>query len=88
MILYYYWLIVTVANSLWNNLLQPVGRKQITETRLFDYFICPTEENPYIFTKRNSLSTYLWLFRDIMLIFLSRLEFGLIFKCQILFVSY
>ncbi|XP_049820402.1 phospholipase B1, membrane-associated isoform X2 [Aethina tumida] len=48
-----------IANSLWNNLLQPVGRKQITETRLFDYFICPTEENPYIFTKRNSLSTYL-----------------------------
>lgn len=43
------------ANLLWNNLLQPVGRKS---TRLLKHvmekFQCPTQEAPYLFTNVNT----------------------------------
>lgn len=46
---------ILVANSLWNNMLERVGNKTIGVTRnLFERFLCPSEENPYIFTNRNS----------------------------------
>ncbi|KAJ8911671.1 hypothetical protein NQ315_014030 [Exocentrus adspersus] len=43
------------ANLLWNNLLQPVGRKS---TRRLNYilenFECPKPDSPYLFTNKNS----------------------------------
>ncbi|XP_018318542.1 phospholipase B1, membrane-associated-like [Agrilus planipennis] len=42
------------ANNLWNNLLEPVGKKRTNETRLFERFLCPSAENPFLFTRRNS----------------------------------
>ncbi|XP_075216312.1 phospholipase B1, membrane-associated-like isoform X2 [Lycorma delicatula] len=42
------------ANALWNNLLQPIGRKLTAWETEFSNFLCPTEEDPYIFTIRNS----------------------------------
>jgi len=42
------------ALSLWNNLLEPVGEKNTAPTELFN-FKCPSSENPYIFTRRNSV---------------------------------
>ncbi|XP_046392153.1 phospholipase B1, membrane-associated-like [Ischnura elegans] len=44
-----------VAIQLWNNMLQPVGNKteKIEDVRLKQY-LCPTEEKPYFFTKKNS----------------------------------
>ncbi|XP_018318544.1 phospholipase B1, membrane-associated [Agrilus planipennis] len=42
------------ANSLWNNLLEPVGKKSTRETNLFSNFKCPTAKNPFLFTRRNS----------------------------------
>lgn len=43
-----------VANALWNNLMQPVGAKTRTWKEVFEEFICPTEERPFIATLRNS----------------------------------
>ncbi|XP_031773284.1 phospholipase B1, membrane-associated-like [Apis florea] len=42
------------ANSLWNNLLQPIGNKTISWTSLFKSFLCPTSKRPYLITRENS----------------------------------
>lgn len=44
------------ALSLWNNLLEPVGSKTTHAFELFN-FKCPNHDHPFIFTRRNSLST-------------------------------
>lgn len=43
-----------VANALFNNMMQPEGKKSIGLKPLFEEFECPTEENPYIKTYFNS----------------------------------
>ncbi len=46
-----------VARALWNNLLQPVGRK--TNQFIPDApFLCPSEELPYLATAANSVTHY------------------------------
>ncbi|XP_048506215.1 phospholipase B1, membrane-associated-like [Athalia rosae] len=42
------------ANALWNNLLEPVGRKSRSWDDTFKRFLCPTEKRPYISTLGNS----------------------------------
>ncbi|KAM8913774.1 phospholipase B1, membrane-associated-like isoform 2-T2 [Spinachia spinachia] len=48
-----------MASALWNNMLEPVGKKQtynsFTNTR--KNIRCPTEEHPYFFTKVNSVAS-------------------------------
>lgn len=46
--------IIQGANSLWNNLLQPIGNKTISWTSLFKSFLCPTSKRPYLITRENS----------------------------------
>lgn len=41
------------ATSLWNNLLEPVGTKSSFPYETFN-FLCPSEEHPFIYTRRNS----------------------------------
>lgn len=43
-----------VANALWNNMLEPVGNKTRGWQPLMERFLCPTENAPYFFTRRNS----------------------------------
>ncbi|XP_068085168.1 phospholipase B1, membrane-associated-like [Anabrus simplex] len=43
-----------VANALWNNMLEPVGHKSTDWEPLFTKFMCPTQQQPYIFTAGNS----------------------------------
>lgn len=43
-----------MANALWNNMMQPDGKKTIGLKPLFEEFECPTEESPYIKTYFNS----------------------------------
>ncbi|KAH0953115.1 hypothetical protein HN011_004510 [Eciton burchellii] len=42
------------ANSLWDNLFQPVGAKETKMHLLFERFYCQTPERPYLATKLNS----------------------------------
>ncbi|XP_043592951.1 phospholipase B1, membrane-associated-like isoform X2 [Bombus pyrosoma] len=43
-----------LANNLWNNLLEPVGNKSFTWTPLYERFLCPTSERPFLMTRENS----------------------------------
>ncbi|KAK9882839.1 hypothetical protein WA026_023538 [Henosepilachna vigintioctopunctata] len=43
------------ANLLWNNLLEPVGRKSIKKmNHVMQKFNCPSHEAPFLFTSKNS----------------------------------
>lgn len=42
------------GTALWNNLLEPEGKKSHTWMPLKDKLLCPTEEHPYIYTYDNS----------------------------------
>lgn len=42
------------TNALWNNMLEPVGRKTTTWKKEFSQFDCPTEERPFLATLANS----------------------------------
>lgn len=44
------------ANGIWNNLMEPVGRKSFGFNHLFEKFSCPTRKNPFIFTNYNTLN--------------------------------
>lgn len=50
--------IISVANSLWNNMLERVGQKSTDGNDILAKFNCPTAEDPYIFTKRNSFNRF------------------------------
>ncbi|XP_043604738.1 phospholipase B1, membrane-associated-like [Bombus pyrosoma] len=43
-----------LANNLWNNLLEPVGNKSSAWTPLYERFLCPTSERPFLMTRENS----------------------------------
>lgn len=43
-----------VANNLWNSLLEPVGNKSTSWTPIFEKFLCPTSERPFLMTRENS----------------------------------
>ncbi|EFN76147.1 Phospholipase B1, membrane-associated [Harpegnathos saltator] len=43
-----------ISNAVWNNLLEPVGAKAKYSQKLFDKFLCPAPERPYLATMRNS----------------------------------
>lgn len=42
------------ANGIWNNMMEPVGKKSLGLNHLFQRFNCPTLQNPYIYTNYNS----------------------------------
>lgn len=42
------------ANGIWNNMMEPVGRKSHGFNHLFRTFNCPSLRNPYIYTNYNS----------------------------------
>lgn len=41
------------ANGIWNNMIEPVGRKSEGLNHLFEKFNCPSPQNPYIYTNYN-----------------------------------
>ena len=41
------------AVGLWNNIVQPIGRKSTTWI-LGEQLVCPTNDRPYLYTKKNS----------------------------------
>lgn len=41
------------TSALWNNMLQPEGRKSTNWKKEFTELICPTVDRPYIATKKN-----------------------------------
>ncbi|CAB3361449.1 Hypothetical predicted protein [Cloeon dipterum] len=46
-----------MANMYWNNLLEPSSLRSSSPPKaIFDRFLCPTEKNPYLFTKENSVT--------------------------------
>lgn len=45
------------ANGIWNNMMEPVGKKSFGLNHLFEKFNCPSQQNPYIYTNYNSFST-------------------------------
>uniref|UniRef100_A0A1B6GTS3 Phospholipase B1, membrane-associated n=1 Tax=Cuerna arida TaxID=1464854 RepID=A0A1B6GTS3_9HEMI len=42
------------VTALWNNMLEPVGKKSTNWLPEFQHFVCPSESSPYIFTSKNS----------------------------------
>jgi hypothetical protein len=42
------------ANALWNNMLEPIGEKSTNWVDTFTVFKCPSDAQPYLFTKANS----------------------------------
>jgi hypothetical protein len=42
------------ANGVWNNMMEPVGKKSRGFTHLFERFNCPSLNSPYIYTNFNS----------------------------------
>ncbi|CAH1374336.1 unnamed protein product [Tenebrio molitor] len=47
-----------IANSLWNNIMEPVGAKSQKAVDVFHQIRCPTKEDPFIFTRRNSVRVF------------------------------
>lgn len=46
---------ISVAQTLWNNMLEPVGKKTMTyNLKTFPDLKCPTEQSPFLFTNDNS----------------------------------
>lgn len=50
-------ILLSVANDLWNSLLEPLGNKQPASRKEFTRISCPTNKHPYIYTRRNSNNT-------------------------------
>lgn len=46
------------ANGLWNNMFEKPGEKSLLNPVLFDRFMCPTEEHPYITTRVNTKADF------------------------------
>lgn len=43
------------ANTYWNSMLSPENqRRDLSDTREFEDFRCPTQQNPYLLTTKNS----------------------------------
>ncbi|KAJ8939581.1 hypothetical protein NQ314_011078 [Rhamnusium bicolor] len=42
------------ANDLWNSIMEPFGNKSTDGSDIFSKFLCPTEKQPFIFTRRNT----------------------------------
>lgn len=42
------------ANALWNNIMEPEGKKSTNWKKEFTEFVCPTLDRPYLATKENS----------------------------------
>lgn len=41
------------ANGVWNNLLQPADNRTNFNRNIFETFLCPTSESPYLTTHKN-----------------------------------
>lgn len=42
------------ANGIWNNMMEPVGKKSLGFNQLFKQFNCPSQRSPFIYTNFNS----------------------------------